>query len=96
MPIYDIKIEILILYVTFTYDLDPRFFCWFQFKGSSGVYIVNFIALAEETTKMKFLLKMDKITKLLVYRIFDPRYPKAITQHKNLLAMCHEEIKGIY
>ena len=61
MPLFDIKIEILIIFVTLTYDLDPKNFHQFVFRGSSSVYIVNFIVITEETTKMKILLKMGKI-----------------------------------
>ena len=66
MPIFDIKISILILFLTLTYDLEPNFLVKFQLRGTSSVYIVNFIALAEETTKINFKLKMNKISELLV------------------------------
>ena len=95
MPLFDIKIEILKNSVTLTYDLDPKNFHQFWFRGSSGIYLVNFKVISEELTKIEILLKIGKISELLVKRTFDPRYPKGERLERTHLAMCPEKMKTI-
>ena len=94
--INDIKIEILIIFLTLTYDFDPQKNHQFVFRGSSSVYIVNFIVITEETTKIEILLKIGQISEFVVRRTFNPCYPKSTLQYKTPLAMCPVKMKTIW
>ena len=95
MPLFDIKIEILIIFVTLTYDLDPKNFHQFVFRGSSNVYMVNFIVITEETTKIDFFSKICQISEFIVRRSFNSRCPKGEILLPTRLAMCPEKMKTI-
>ena len=86
----------MIISVTLTYDLDRNFFHQFQFRGSSSVFLVSFKVISEETTKIEILLKIGKISEILVKRSFDPQYPKGEAQNRTRLAMCPVKIKMIH